>query len=142
MKKVVLLLLLLSFSVVMNAQENLFKEIKVKKAILCENVKDRAPIKETDSFFKGERGWLFSKIEGTGKKDYIFHIWYHYNEDNSKKVIAKIKLNINGYQWRTWSNKYLALSGKWEVVILDSKGNQLDSKEFYVLEKENNNNEK
>lgn len=142
MKKAILLLFLLSFVTITSAQENLFKKTEVKKATLCENVVNRTPINETDTFFKGDRGWLFSKIKGNGNKDYIFHVWYHYNNDDSKQEISKIKLNIKGYQWRTWSNKYLGLSGKWEVIILDSKGNQLFSKKFYVLKKEKNNNEK
>ena len=61
----------------------------------------------------------------------IIHRWEY-----EGRVIAKVPLSIDSYQWRTYSSKALtpAMIGRWQVVVTDEQGKPLHTDNFVYKE--------
>lgn len=133
MKKTVFsLLIFLLLSSLSFSEDMSQSELKVNRFTLSTAVENREPIDTKDSFLQNERAWLFTEILNGSEGRSIYHVW-NFHQDGKVFEMARIKLNVNGNRWRTWSNKNLFKKGLWSIEVSDEYGNILASKEFNVL---------
>lgn len=96
------------------------------------DVKDRQPV-GVDTAFSANVGkiFCFTRIQGAADTSQIAHVWYYKEEEK-----ARINLDVESSDWRTWSSKSILESwtGRWRVLIEDSEGNVLTSRTFMVRE--------
>lgn len=108
------------------------QDIKITQFDFATSVEDRQPV-NTDTTFSADvkKVYCFTQVEGVTDTTRITHVWHHKQEEK-----ARIDLNVANSPWRTWSSKTILESwtGPWRVVILDSEGNVLDSKNFVITE--------
>lgn len=99
---------------------------------LCESISNNAPVGEASTFYAdGSRVYLYTKIEmEQDESDYIRHIWYH-----EGKEMNNVKLDVRGPSHRTNSYKTMfeGLDGDWQVDVVASNGDLINSIEFTVL---------
>ena len=105
------------------------------RTVLTTEVIEREPKDEKDEFLLATRTWLFTDIRGGKKGDFIYHVWYYHENEETTYELARIKLNIGSSRWRTWSNKQLTYPGEWSVEVVDYNGEVLDTRYFTVKEK-------
>ena len=119
----VILLVLLSTSV--GAQEKISAKtstngLSLKLAVVCEGIKDYAPINEAVVFSTAvEKVYCYSFFESIPKTTQVFHNWYFRD-----RLSARIKLALKPPSWRTYSTIQLreADKGPWRVEITDANG--------------------
>ena len=133
MNRILILIGTLTFLSFMFAEEVVENKswLVAERAILTSEVIEREPVDEVEVFKLGERGWLFTDIREGSSEDYIHHIWYYHGEEQTLEL-GKVRLNIGGPRWRTWSHKYLGYTGDWSVVVLDPAGNIIENIMFKV----------
>ncbi len=98
---------------------------------VCENVVDRAPVGEAESFPKGiARLSCFTDVRGAAPPTQIFHRWYI-----GDRLVSEIPITVKGSRWRCWSRKTILPNweGAGRVEILTEEGDVLGTAEF-VLE--------
>jgi hypothetical protein len=90
----------------------------------------KAVIGEATTFpADGGKVYCLTRVHGMSPPTSVTHAWYH-----EGKTMAKVDLAVGSENWRTWSFKsYLpALTGSWEVKVLDPDGMVLGSAGFEV----------
>lgn len=99
------------------------------------SVEDRQPV-GVDTAFTADVGtvYCFTRIQGAADTTQISHVWYH-----KEKEMARIDLNVNSSDWRTWSSKSILgnWTGRWRVMVEDHQGNVLSAKNFVIRDKPN-----
>jgi len=72
--------------------------------------------------------YCFTKVGKTRSGDVIEHVWYH-----GEQEVGRVKLNIGGSPWRTWSSKVVPpeATGDWRVDVVQ-EGKVLKSVSFKV----------
>lgn len=105
-------------------------KFSISKALLCEDVKNRAPVNEKYSFSKEtEKVYLFIEAENIIENTKISVHWIF---EEKEKLKTEIELK-KGKRWRAYCYKNLhKLSGRWKVEIKDLKGNLLKEINFNV----------
>jgi hypothetical protein len=102
--------------------------LSVSEAVICRDVKDRAPVEPGESFGT-DVGTLFcfTRITGASDAATVSHVWFL----NDKQVSA-VDLRVGSANWRTWSSKQIKPSdeGSWKVEIRDLGGKTLKTVEF------------
>lgn len=106
--------------------------LTLKKAVLCEGLKELAPVNETILFSVALGGiTCFTAFDPVPKKTVVFHTWF--KRDQSKK---KIKLTIKPPKWSSFSKIRIRNMdvGPWRVDIADSEGKIFKTLRFSVTE--------
>ena len=101
----------------------------VARAVVCTDVVEREPVGAAESFSGDvERLFCFTEIRGLEGTS-ITHAWIH-----EGKTHARVELPVRSNRWRTWSTKNIApaLTGQWQVKVLDADGIVLATREFVV----------
>jgi hypothetical protein len=98
---------------------------QVTEAKLGKRVVDRAIADETAVFVRGDRAYLWLRVEGT--VDELLTVDWKVNE-----LSFPVELKINGSPWRTWASKTLHIVGDWTVTVTDSAGKTLHEGRFQV----------
>ena len=106
--------------------------LKIERIAICTSVEDRQPVGEADVFVDTTGSlYCYTEIRGMGDATSISHVWYHGTNRR-----AEVKLNVQGYRWRTWSSKVIQLdwTGDWRVDVVSADGKILKSKRFRIVE--------
>lgn len=107
------------------------EELVVTRALICLDVKDRAPVGEAEEFPPTvTRVFCFTVIEGAKGPTQVTHVWSY-----KGKKVREIALPVNSIRWRTWSYKNISPShvGPWRVDIIDGASQKVIAKvEFSV----------
>jgi hypothetical protein len=86
-----------------------------------------------DTTFAADVGnvYCFTHVEGAKDTTQIAHVWYYKEQEK-----ARINLNVQSNDWRTWSSKTILKNwvGHWRVMVEDSQGNVLATKNFVIRE--------
>ena len=71
--------------------------------------------------------FCFTRLVGLEYPAAVTHAWFH-----EGKTMARVDLNVNSADWRTWSSKRVlpGWTGLWEVKVLDAAGKVLGTAEF------------
>ena len=105
----------------------------VERAAVALYVEEREPV-GADGSFPADVGELacFSKVAGIEGETHVYHVWIH-----DSKEYARVKLNVRGPAWRTWSTKRIRpdWNGEWRVEIR-SADDQLLETVLFVIEPE------
>lgn len=127
MKYLLTILLLLASFIQVNAQE-----LSVSTFEFATAINERSPV-EIDTAFSAAVGtvYAFTRVHGAADTTQISHVWYYKDQEK-----ARINLDVNSKDWRTWSSKKIVdqWTGHWRVLIEDSNGRVLDSKSFIIQE--------
>ena len=107
----------------------LLKDIKICKTVINRNPVDVGTIfiNNVDSLF------CFTKIQNSGRKREIRHVWYYKNE-----LQSQIKYNIRKSNiYRSWTMKRINQNqiGDWRVDVLGFDGSVLGSTDFIIIKK-------
>ena len=106
------------------------QDMSLSKIAICEEVQERAPVGEADSF-SNEIGSLtcFTRVQNAEAPTQVFHRWYVGNE-----LVAEIPINVKAEQWRCWSTKSIlpGWTGECRVEILSEQGDVLGTKTFVL----------
>lgn len=97
-------------------------------AVVCTEVKDRAPVGAGDRFPAGiGRLACFSEVKGGSGM--VAHVWFHGDAEQ-----ARMELPVRAERWRTWSEKRIdpRLTGAWRVEVRDGNGTVLATAAFTV----------
>ena len=90
--------------------------VKVLRATICSEIKDRMPADTTTAFpLSVERVYVWSHVQADRYPTTIRHIYYHEGQ-----LINKVELSIRSPFWRTWSFKSIdkdRYRGHWRVDI-------------------------
>ena len=105
--------------------------LSVSEAIICENVKNRAPVGAQNSFpWSIPRVYVWSLIKTGTYPVKIRHIYYF-----GEQKISDVALNVRSYSWRTWSYQTISdkrYRGPWRVDIATANGKVLQRLHFEV----------
>ena len=105
--------------------------LKVAKATICENVKDRMPAGVQNSFpWSIPRVYIWSLIKAEKYPTKVRHIYYF-----GQQKISDVALNVRSFSWRTWSYKSISdkrYKGPWRVDIATADGQVLRRLYFEV----------
>ncbi len=104
--------------------------MSLARLAVCEDVVDRAPVGEKDTFAKGVgRLWCFTDVRGAASGTQVFHRWYI-----GDRLVSEIPITVKGRRWRCWSRK--TIHPKWEgparVEVLTEEGDVLGTVEFML----------
>ena len=114
------------------APEKSVQVMSLKTAVVCEGIKDYAPINEAVVFSTAvEKVYCYSFFESIPEKAQIFHNWYFRD-----RLSARIKLAVKPPIWRTYSTIQLreADKGPWRVDITDGKGKIFSTLRFSITD--------
>ncbi len=106
---------------------------RVHRVKFAKSVENKEPVGEGNLVVADKNGIakLVFFTEITGFKDqFITHNWFY-----EGKKEATIKIGVWANQYRCYSSKYLTRdkTGRWQVVVSDSRGNQLAVGDFDYL---------
>jgi hypothetical protein len=75
--------------------------------------------------------YCFTRIVGAKDPAEITHVWYYGDTERARIVLA-----VDSPNWRTYSSKIIDAHevGAWQVVVLDSSDNVLDSFRFDIIQ--------
>jgi len=106
--------------------------IIVKQAVICEEIKDRAPY-NPGVIFSSSLGSVvcFTEFDLLSERTVIYHKYYFRD-----KLSAKKKLTLNPPNWATFSSIQLRETdkGPWRVEIVDAEDNILYILRFSVTD--------
>ena len=105
--------------------------LKIKEAVLCEEVENREPEYIGTTFSKDvELVYCYTVVQGAQGTTTIKHVWY-FGDKKMGAIPLKIK---KSKRWRTWSNKTILpeWTGKWKVDIVSVHGRVLKSVAFEI----------
>jgi cytoskeletal protein RodZ len=106
-------------------------KLSVAEAIICENVQDRMPAGEQNSFpWSTPRIYVWSMIKAEKFPSKIRHIYYF-----GDQKISDVTLDVRSYSWRTWSYQSISderYKGPWRVDIATATGQVLRRLYFEV----------
>lgn len=102
----------------------------VSRQIFALDVVGREPA-NADQTFPSDVGrvYCFTQIVDIGPEANIFHVWIY-----DGKEVATVPLTVEGWSWRTWSNKYILphQTGEWTVEVRDIQAAVLATAAFTV----------
>ena len=105
--------------------------LKIKEAVLCEEVENREPEYIGTTFSKDiELVYCYTVVHGAQDTTTIRHVWYF-----GDKKMGAVPLRIKkSKRWRTWSNKKILpeWTGKWKVDVVSVHGRVLKSVAFEI----------
>jgi hypothetical protein len=107
-------------------------QLKLFKALMCEEVVDNAPKNPTVVFSASrEKAVCFSLFDPVPQKSVIYHNWFHRDVPS-----ARIQLVLNPPRWSTRSSIQLRRTdiGPWRVEITDEKGKVFGVLRFSVTD--------
>jgi hypothetical protein len=101
--------------------------LTLARLAVCENVEDRAPVGEAESFDGVRQLYCFTRVEGAETPTRVFHRWYVGDE-----MVNEIPINVKGPRWRCWSQKSIQpnWSGACRVEVVTEGGDVLGTKSF------------
>lgn len=118
------------FFIVISASTANSQQIKINQIDLATSIEDRQPV-GTDTSFTADTGniFCFTQVQSESDSSHITHVWYYKDEEK-----ARIKLNVQSENWRTWSSKNIldSWTGPWRVIVEDKNGNVLATKTFMI----------
>jgi hypothetical protein len=106
----------------------------VGEAVICKDVKDRAPVEPGDNFPTDVgKLYCFTRITGAADATTVSHVWFL-----NGKELSSVDLHVASSNWRTWSSKTIMPSnvGDWKVEIRDLSGKVLSTVEFKTYKPE------
>ena len=107
------------------------ENLRVLKAIICSDVRNRMPVGVDTAFSSSvQRVYVWSQIEAKQIPSKIRHIYYL-----EGRKMSDVILNVGSSKWRTWSYKSIAdmdYRGEWRVDIVSANGEVLRSLNFEV----------
>ena len=113
-------------------QTSLDSSLEVVQASTCSEIIDRIPQGCGEAFdWSTDRVYIWNRVKCENPPSAIRHIYYFKGEK-----VHDILLNINSFQWRTWSYKTLSdelYIGPWRVDITSVDGQLLKSIEFEII---------
>ncbi len=105
--------------------------LQVTDAAICVDVVD-LQCQGQDKQFSSQLGKLycFTRIIGAKEPTTITHVWYY-----GQKQRAKVVLEINSANWRTYSSKIIQAHeiGDWHVDIIGPEGELLHTIHFNIV---------
>jgi len=116
------------FSNISFSQEDVLVEVVDMK--FAEKVVNKEPVNVSNKFPANiGKVYCWTKIKAFEVPTYIVHQWYY-----KGKLMASVKLDIKSPIFRTWSSKRIIpqWKGTWRVVVKDSNGSVVASKEFLI----------
>ena len=108
------------------------KKLHFENAVMCEAVRDLAPVNSAVVFsISIGRVACFTRFDRVPGQTFIYHHWYHQDELSTKK-----KLFLKPPSWSTYSSIQLreADKGPWRVEITDEKGTLFATLRFSVTD--------
>ena len=107
-------------------------DMKLKKAVICLDIKDKEPVGEGKEFDAAsvKKIYCHTEIEGASATDQITHVWYF-----GGKKVHEFSVPVKAAKWRTWTGKniFAGQTGAWKVDVMDTTGKKvLGSAEFRV----------
>jgi antitoxin component YwqK of YwqJK toxin-antitoxin module len=127
MKKIFLLIFFFILSV-----SFVFAETTVKRIAIAKSIKNKEPVGVSDTFYNPDKLYCFTEVKTNKYPTKIVHIWL-YNDN----IIAEVPLEVNSYNWRTFSSKtiYRNWKGDWKVEVYSEEGKLIDSISFKITDK-------
>ena len=108
------------------------KELKMDRAVMCEEVKDLTPQNPAVVFsIKIGKVSCFTSFDPVPEKTFVYHNWFHRDDPSTKK-----RLTLQPPRWATYSTIQLRETdkGPWRVEISDQKGNILRILRFSITD--------
>jgi len=108
------------------------KELKMDRAIMCEEIKDLVPQNPAVVFsIKIGKVSCFTSFDPVPEKTFIYHNWFHRDDPSTKK-----RLTLQPPRWATYSTIQLRETdkGPWRVEISDQQGNILGILRFSITD--------
>ena len=106
--------------------------LTLKEAVMCEEIKERAPVNKTIVFSLAVRKALcFTSFSEVPEKVIIYHNWY-----KQDKLIARVRLRLQPPQWATFSSIPLKAKdkGPWRVEVIDPNGKLIKVLRFSITD--------
>ena len=106
--------------------------VKVEDGVICRNVVNYEAVEGGTSFPASvEKLYCFTRIVGASDPTEITHVWYYGDTERGRVVLA-----VDSSNWRTYSSKSIQSHevGAWQVVVLDSSDNVLESFRFDIIQ--------
>ena len=106
--------------------------LTMKEAVMCEEIKERAPVNKTIVFSLAVRKAIcFTFFSEVPEKVIIYHNWY-----KQDKLIARVRLRLQPPQWTTFSSIPLKEKdkGPWRVELIDHEGKLLRVLRFSITD--------
>jgi hypothetical protein len=106
--------------------------LKLPIAVVCEGIKDFAPINQAVVFsITVGKVFCYSFFEPVPKDTHIYHNWYH-----REKLTARLKLSLKPPSWKTYSTIQLREDdkGPWRVEITGPKGRKYRVLRFSITD--------
>jgi len=104
----------------------------VKKAVMCEGVKDGLPVNQT-IIFDGSKNSAFcwSEFDPVLAEGIVYHKWYRRGE-----LITRKKLAVHPPRWAAYTRLPLRQAdiGPWQLDITDENGSILKTLRFSITE--------
>ena len=111
--------------------------LKVKDIKICKYIKQRTPVGSDNVFTNNvDSLYCYTKIQNTGRKTEIRHIWYYEGQ-----VMTQVRYNAKkSNNYRSWTKKTILPNqvGFWRVDIQNSKGTIIASKRFEIKKVQDN----
>ena len=105
--------------------------LTVKDIKICKKIYKRTPVGADDIFTNNvDSLYCYTRIQNTGSKKEIKHIWYFENQ-----IMTQVRYNVRKSNiYRSWTKKTILpyQIGKWRVDIHDNHGTIIGSKEFQI----------
>jgi hypothetical protein len=108
------------------------KELKMDRAIMCEEIKDLVPQNPAVVFsIKIGKVSCFTSFDPVPEKTFIYHKWFHRDDPSTKK-----RLTLQPPRWASYSTIQLRETdkGPWRVEISDQQGNILGILRFSITD--------
>ena len=108
------------------------KELKMDRAIMCEEIKDLVPQNPAVVFsIKIGKVSCFTSFDPVPEKTFIYHKWFHRDDLSTTK-----RLTLQPPRWGTYSTIQLRETdkGPWRVEISDQTGNILRILRFSITD--------
>ncbi|MBL4657997.1 MAG: DUF2914 domain-containing protein, partial [Flavobacteriales bacterium] len=95
--------------------------VEVSAATICRSVVNMEAVDSGSDFPRNvSRLWLLTKIQRKGEStSFVNHVWYFQGQE-----MARVKLEVKGTQWRTYSAKWIdpVLVGDWKIDVISESG--------------------
>jgi hypothetical protein len=108
------------------------KELKMDRAIMCEEIKDLVPQNPAVVFsIKIGKVSCFTSFDPVPEKTFIYHKWFHRDDPSTKK-----RLTLQPPRWASYSTIQLRETdkGPWRVEISDQQDNILGILRFSITD--------
>ena len=115
-----------------NQSDKIAAKLTLRRAAICERVKDFAPEKQAVVFSVTiGKIFCFTHFDPVQKKSAIYHNWYYRD-----RLITKQKLSLRPPRWSTYSSIQLREydKGPWRVAITDQTNNSLAVLRFSITD--------